>query len=113
MSNSFVTSWTVAHQAPLFMGFSRQGYWSRLPFLSPGYLPDPVTEPECPALADRFFTTEPLGKSTYNHMLRLYESLIYTVLYGWFLWLHLGFPRSLRLNAYQMTGSSDLSWAFL
>ena len=40
MSNSFVVPWIVAHQAPLFMGFPRQEYWSGLPFLSPGDLPD-------------------------------------------------------------------------
>ena len=45
-----VTPWTVAHQAPLFMGFSRQEYWSRLPFPSPGDLPDPGIEPGSPAL---------------------------------------------------------------
>ena len=37
--------WTVAHHAPLSMRFSRQGYWSGLPFLSPGDLPDPGIEP--------------------------------------------------------------------
>ena len=37
----FVTPWTVAHQAPLSMGFSRQEYWSGLPFFSSGDLPDP------------------------------------------------------------------------
>ena len=41
----FVTPWTVAPQAPLLMGFSRQEYWSGLPFPSPGDLPDPGTEP--------------------------------------------------------------------
>ena len=40
----FVTPWTVAHQAPLSMGFSRQEYWSGLPFPSPDDLPDPGTE---------------------------------------------------------------------
>ena len=45
MSNSFATSWTLAHQAPLSMGFSRQKYWSRLPFPSPGDLLDPGIEP--------------------------------------------------------------------
>ena len=55
------TPWTVAHQAPLSMGFSRQEYWSRLPFPSPGDLPgDPGIEPTSllsPTLANRFFTT--------------------------------------------------------
>ena len=39
VSDSFVNLWTVAHQAPLFMGFPRQEYWSGLPFLSPGSFP--------------------------------------------------------------------------
>ena len=51
MSNSFVTPWTVAQQAPLSMGFPRQEYWSELPFPSPGDLPDTVIEPTSPALA--------------------------------------------------------------
>ena len=42
--------WTVAHQAPLFMGVSRQEYWSGLPFPSPGDRPDPGIEPRSPAL---------------------------------------------------------------
>ena len=51
--------WTVAHQAPLSMGFPRQGYQSRLPFPSPGDLHDPRIEPIAHALAGKFFTTEP------------------------------------------------------
>ena len=46
----FVTPWTVACQAPLSMGFSRQEYWSGLPFPSPGELPDPGIEPRSLAL---------------------------------------------------------------
>ena len=46
----FVTPWTAAYQAPLSMGFSRQEYWSRLPFSSPGDLPDPGIESRSPAL---------------------------------------------------------------
>ena len=46
----FATPWTVAYQGPLSMGFSRQEYWSGLPFPSPGYLPDPGIEPGSPAL---------------------------------------------------------------
>ena len=52
----FVTPWTVAHQAPLSMGFSRQEYWSGLPFPSPDDLPDPGIDPFSPALAGGFFT---------------------------------------------------------
>ena len=58
----FAPLWTVTHQAPLSMGFSRQVYWSGLPFPSPGDLPDPGIEPESPYLAGRFSTTEPPGK---------------------------------------------------
>ena len=58
----FATPWTIAHQAPLSMGFSRQEYWSRLPFPSPGDLPDPGIKPASPALACGFFTTEPREK---------------------------------------------------
>ena len=46
----FATPGTVAHQAPLSMGFPRQEYWSGLPFPSPGNLPDLRIEPESPAL---------------------------------------------------------------
>ena len=55
-----VTPWTAACQAPLSVGLSRQGYWSRLPFPSPGDLPDPGIEPTfltSPALAGGFLTT--------------------------------------------------------
>ena len=51
----FATPWTVAHQAPLSIGFSRQEYWSRLPFLPPGDLPHPGIEPASSTLADGFF----------------------------------------------------------
>ena len=46
----FATPWTVAYQAPLSTGFSRQEYWSGLPFPSPGDLPNPGIEPRSPAL---------------------------------------------------------------
>ena len=55
----FVTSWTVAHQTPLSMGFSRQDYWSGLPCPLLGDLPDPGIVPMSlvsPALVGRFFT---------------------------------------------------------
>ena len=48
MSNSFATPWTVAHQAPLSMGFSKQEYWSGLQFPSPGNLADPGIKPASP-----------------------------------------------------------------
>ena len=57
-----MTPLTVAHQAPVSMGFPRQEYWSELPFPSPGDLPNPGIKPASSALADGFFTTEPPGK---------------------------------------------------
>ena len=61
-----MTLWTVAGQAPLSLGFSRQEYWSGLPFPAPGDLPDPGIEPVSlmsPALADGFFTTSAIWEA--------------------------------------------------
>ena len=58
----FATPWTVAYQASQSMGFSRQEYWSGLPFPPPGHLPDPGTEPGSPALEADALTSEPPGK---------------------------------------------------
>ena len=55
----FVTPWTVAHQTPPSMGFSRQEHWSGLPFPSPGDLPDPGIEHRSPALQEEALTSEP------------------------------------------------------
>ena len=63
----FVTLWTVAQQAPLSMGFSRQEHQNGLPCLSPGNLPDPGIEPTSlmsPALAGMFFTTSAPRKAS-------------------------------------------------
>ena len=56
-----VTPWTVAHQAPPSMEFSRQEYWSGLPFSSPGDLPDPGIEPGSPTLRVDTLPSEPPG----------------------------------------------------
>ena len=72
MSDSFVTPWTVACQAPLSMGFSRQEYWSCHALLQG--IPDPGIEPASlvsPALADGFFTSEPIRKPKFWKYLRL------------------------------------------
>ena len=63
----FVAPWPVALQAPLSIGFSRQEYWSGLPFLSLGSGIKPVSS----ALAGRFFTTEPPGKPSETRRLFL------------------------------------------
>ena len=60
----FGTPWTVARQAPLSMGFSRQESWSGLPFPSPGDLPNPGIEPGSPALQADALSSEPPGKRT-------------------------------------------------
>ena len=73
----FAISWTVACQAPLPMEFSRQKYWSRLPFSPPGDLPDPGIEPgslESPALAREFFTTEPPRKPLTYHKIHYFSN---------------------------------------
>ena len=72
----FATLWTVAHQAPPSMGFSRQEYWSGLTFPFPGDFPNPGIEPKSPALQADTLTSEPPGKSLSNY------------LYKGFRWLH-------------------------
>ena len=65
----FVTPWTIAPQAPLSMGFSRQEYWSGLPLPSPRDLPDPGIKARSlvsPALAGGFFTTRATWQAQYN-----------------------------------------------
>ena len=62
----FVTPWTVAYQAPLSIGFSRQECWSGLPFPSPGDLPDPGIEPGSPTLLADALPSEPPGKPHYS-----------------------------------------------
>ena len=59
----FAAPWTVACQAPLSRGFSRQEHWNALPFPSSGDLPDPGIEPTSPALAGGFFTLLPPEKN--------------------------------------------------
>ena len=65
----FVTLWTVSNQAPLSMGFSRQGYWSGLTHPPPGDLPNPGTEPASlmsPALAVMFFIPSTTSEVPYT-----------------------------------------------
>ena len=66
----FSIPWMVAYQAPPSMGFSRQEYWSGLPFPSPGDLPNPGIEPGSPALQTDALPYEPLGKLTISHLTR-------------------------------------------
>ena len=80
----FATPWTVAHQAPLSIGFSRQEYWTGLPCPPPGDLPNPGIQPKSlvsPALAGEFFTTSPtwqahiLSSKGLTHSLYLHSIL--------------------------------------
>ena len=66
----FATPWTVAYQAPLSMGFSRQGYQSGLPFPSPGDLPNPGIEPASPTLQADTLPSEPPGNFLSNRTTR-------------------------------------------
>ena len=72
---TLATPWTVAHKAPLSMGFSRQAYWSGLPCPSPGDLPDPGIKPSSPALQAGSLPNELRGKSL---------SMVCIVIYGLF-----------------------------
>ena len=62
----FVTPWTVVYQAPQSMEFSRQEYWSGLPFPSPGDLLNPGIEPGSPTLQADILPPEPPGKSLWE-----------------------------------------------
>ena len=68
----FVTPWTAAHQAPLFMRFSRQEFWNGLPFPSPRDLPDPGNKPGSPALWANSLPSEAPGKPNLNTEKYLY-----------------------------------------
>ena len=64
--NLFVTPWTVAHHAPLSVGFSRQEYWSELPCSPPGDLPHPGIKPRSPVLQADSLSAESQGKPFYS-----------------------------------------------
>ena len=78
MSDSFETP-TVARQHPLSMGFSRQEYWSGLPFPSPGDLSDPGIKPGSPALQADSLPSEPQGKP-YESVLKIQFCVIFLYL---------------------------------
>ena len=66
VASDFATPWTVAYQAPPSMGFSRQEYWSGLPFPSPGDLPNPGIDPGSPTLQADALTSEPPHKTIWH-----------------------------------------------
>ena len=74
----YVTPWTVAHQPPLSMQFSRQEYWRGLPFPSPGNLPDPGIEPGSPILqADSLPSATPGKRKIHTQFPMLILSLFF------------------------------------
>ena len=81
---TLATPWAVAHQAPLSMGFSRQEYWSGLPFPSPGDLPDPGIQPRSPALQADSLPTELWGKSSYEDSYELWgKTVSWSIISPW------------------------------
>ena len=75
-----MTPWTVAHQAPPSTGFSRQEYWSGLPFPFPGDLPDPGIEPRSPELQADTLTSEPPGKPSVTLALAKISNQLHCIL---------------------------------
>ena len=72
----FTTPWTVAYQAPPPMGFSRQEYWSGLPFPSPGDLPNPGIESRSPTLQTDPLSPEPQGRATMMDLVQFSRSVV-------------------------------------
>ena len=113
-----VTPQTVAHQAPLSTGFSRQEYWSGLPCPSPGDLPDPVIKPASlasPALAGGFFTTVATGKTlgiaavcTFStKQLKRKDDKCNFFLLSEVMWVYVGRQRDNQQNSRQLAGIRD------
>ena len=86
----FATSWTVAYWAPLSMGFSRQEYWSRLPFPSPGDLPNPGIEPGLPHWKQMLYPLNHQGSHDYGptftsvfSIMSFSDAMIYEIPHQW------------------------------
>ena len=98
MSNCFLTPWTVAWQTLLSMEFSKQEYWSGLPFLFPGDLPNPGIKPRPPALQADSLPTEPPGKPfcvyrvTYSEYFLQVKIIKYVTFCIWLISLSTVFP---------------------
>ena len=76
-----MTPWTVAYQATLSMEFSRQEYWSGLPFPTPGNFPNPGIEPGSPATQADSLLSEPPGKPLVNIRMHIY--VLFSFLFSW------------------------------
>ena len=99
---TLVTPWSIAHHAPLSMGFPRQEYWSRLPFLSPRNLPKLGVKSMSPTLQVNCFTTEPPGKLTEQYT----RVLIPPRIYPDFILLVCSNLRSNKIYAWHLVGMS-------
>ena len=80
----FAISWTVTHEAPLFMEFSRQEYYSGVPFSSPEDLPNPGIKHGCPTLQANSLLSEPPGKphEIHEHMLNIGQDFSFPAFRG-------------------------------
>ena len=101
------TPWTVAHQDPLSMGFSRQEYWSGLPFPSRGELPDPGIKPRSSALQADALTSEPPGKNMYDYMCIQIHKHISMCIY---IYLYI-YKVSILLKS-ECIGDSNMTWFY-
>ena len=110
----FATLWTIAFQASLSLGFSRQKYWSGLPCCPPGALPDPGMEPTSlmsPVLAGRFFALLPPGKPTNKQTFAAFPNFLLLVSFSW-LFHSFGPPvaRSAKMENSHVCIASYLRW---
>ena len=105
----FATSWTVAHQALLFMSFSRQEYWSELPFSPPGHLSDQGIEPMSSALVGRFFPLSYLGRSPfpYKNIWKIFHKMPFKL----YLWKLKGNGNSLQYSCLENPMDRGAWWA--
>ena len=83
-----MTLWTVAHEAPLSMGYSRQEHWSGLPYPPPGYIPNPGVKPVSLAFPAGSLPLAPLeaylskSTNTYTYLFKVNELTVYALLYS-------------------------------
>ena len=128
----FVTQWTLIHQAPLSMEFSRQEYCSRLPLPPPGDLPNPEMEPKSPAspaLAGKFFTIGPPGKLPPKNIdiypqFKMRNSYLYITFFFFMVvrkraeqkettekgWIHSALDKTITKSSWFLPPPSDPSW---
>ena len=108
----FVTSWTIAYQAPPSMGFSRHEYWSGLPFPSPGGLPDLGIKPGSPTLEANALTSEPPGKTNLVSQLLSYCFLLTFSTSCYYFWISNSLKGKEALNVRLISSNSFSVWDF-